>query len=156
VPALELPLPAPLLPLLPPLPLVLPLPLLPLVLPPLLPLVEPADDPPVACGVTVTVNCVCPLAQLMTLPTESCLITLALHVTVVVPTGYVIPLRWSHETVSDWPPTSVAVTSAQVATAPAELVAGTLIGAGALNDGPGTVTVTVNVTELRNPAGSAT
>lgn len=59
-------------------------------------------------------------------------------------------------TASDWPPTSVAVTSAQVATPPAGPVAATVIGPGPLNDGPGTVTVTVNVTSANAPAGSVT
>lgn len=73
----------PLLPLLPLDPLLLldpPLPLL-LLLPPEEPLAAGA------CGVTVTENCVCPLAQLIGLPTESWRITLALQVTVVVPIG---------------------------------------------------------------------
>lgn len=53
---------------------------------------ELPDDPSAGCGVTVTVNVACPLEKVYGVPFESSRITLALHLTVVVPIGYVSPL----------------------------------------------------------------
>ena len=58
-----------------------------------------------------------------------------------------MPLVWSQATGSDWPPTSVAVGFTNVTTAPKGPVASVVIGPGTFwNEGPGTVTVSVNWT----------
>ena len=53
-----------------------------------------------ASGVTVIVNCFDPLVHVTVLPTESSVVIVPEHVTVVVVIGYVMPLRWSHVTVT--------------------------------------------------------
>ncbi|HVC88943.1 MAG TPA: hypothetical protein VNC40_16170 [Gaiellaceae bacterium] len=82
--------------------------------------------------------------------------SVAVHVTVVVPSGNVAPLVWSQPTVTASPGTSVAVGVLKLTAAPDALVASAVIGAGTFwNVGTGAVTVTVNETGVdRLPAGS--
>ena len=81
--------------------------------------------------------------------------SVAEHVIVVTPTGNVSPDRWSHGAASGPSTASSAVASANVATAPAGLVASTTTSAGGVTTGAvASVTVTVNDAEPGFPCAS--